>query len=396
MLGLAEPLYERLTTLLLENEEYGAALELHDRPRSVGFWCCEPGKPTNGNVQRLPEDGLTIAYGLVGDLVYAWVIGEGTARGRLLESEPGQLLALGQQLATTSRGGSPEQLDRALSHLYQELMAPLESAWKQSRRLRIIPYGPLVNVPFSALRDGSGRYLFERIEVTLLPALPSGSAVASDRVPLEGLSVLAVGDPEFSRRRFPDLGWLPGARREAEGIYELYGGRSTLLVGSAATASKVLDRMPEHPVSHLAVHVGRDPENPLGLQVILGRDSTADGNARHGIDGRDVIYLDLSDTVMVVLSACGGSAQGSTGNPGSDPGVVPSLLAAGAESVVASAAPTEDATASDFMYALHESLRSGLRPAAALRAAKIELWSRADRAVERRRSWLLFEVFTSE
>jgi CHAT domain-containing protein len=393
-LGSAEVLYERLAGELWRAGDYGAAWAAYDRPRSVERWLLSHADDLTEQ-STAPEDRVAdqtvAAFAILGEDVVAWLFTGGETLGVLLPESADDLTELVSRIEEAVGRGAASDLETILRRLYAALIAPVEPILEGVDRVTIIPYGELVKVPFSSLQDGAGRYFFESVEVSLMPALPSRPETGPRRARSEQLRVLAVGGVQFSRRRFPDLQDLPGSEKEAERVFAVYGGESMLLLGAQATTAAILPRLPRYPVSHLAVHVGRDPENSVLDAIILAESVDVEGD--YGIHSMDLLNLDLTRVELIVLSACGSSAKSFEPGRGGDPGLVPSILAAGAGNVLASAWAAEDLEAEGLMIAVHRKLAQGEHPAAAVRAAKLELLAELSTSRTVPVSWLLFELF---
>lgn len=145
---------------------------------------------------------------------------------------------------------------------------------------------------------------------------------------------------------------------EAQQVAAVWGSGARLLTGDDASCAAVAEAVEGAPVVHVAAHGTHEPENPMFSSLQL-----ADGPLfAHELDGRD-----LSRSV-VVLSACDvGSA--SIRHGGEPLGLTSVLLRMGARAVIAAVAPLRDDVAVRVMPALHEGLRDGLRPGAALARA---------------------------
>jgi CHAT domain-containing protein len=139
----------------------------------------------------------------------------------------------------------------------------------------------------------------------------------------------------------------------------------TLLNGTEATLEAVEAASANKAILHFATHALFRQDNPLfsGLQL-------ADG----WLLARD-LYGRRLDADLVTLSACQtGLAQIAAGE---EPfGLVRGFLAAGAQRVVASLWPADDAATAELMQLFYAQLSEGKTPAGALRAAQQALQAR--------------------
>jgi CHAT domain-containing protein len=331
-------------------------------------------------------------------------------RQHLLERQPAQYMAL----VLTANGkvravdlGEAHRIEQVVSELlpavseqgtryreaarsaYAHLLERVLPLTGRRRRLFISPAGALGAVPFAALDDGQG-LLIDRFDISYLS---SGRDLLAAQRYTSGGDVVMVADPAVKSVRF---GPLPGARAEARAIARLFPSRQVrLFEGSRATKEQLLE-IRGAAVLHVAAHgwvastlhpedgstagergnveIG-DPapepvsQNPM-LQsgLLLGTDQTG-REFWHGLlTPLDLLNLDLSETQLVVLSAC--SSGYATDAPSSGAyGLVRSVLTAGAGAVVASLWDVHDDSTRLLMTTYYRLLRRGLGCASALTAA---------------------------
>lgn len=133
------------------------------------------------------------------------------------------------------------------------LIGGIEASVAKSKRLAVVPFGYLRNIPFHALstvQDAISNGTVESISY-----LPSASLVEGfgDRHPVRG-GCLFVGLDESD-----DI--------DIEGEYEIVRGtfdRVTRLVGKEATVARVQDALGDHAVAHFACHGYFDPRSLSG------------------------------------------------------------------------------------------------------------------------------------
>ena len=282
------------------------------------------------------------------------------------------------------RGGCD---DGALARsLYDALLRPFASRLKD-RRLIIVPYGSLHQLPFETLRDGE-RFVLESRDVSYLPAASALRYIARKRDEVAtGAELLAVVDPDtdYDRDGRPDLPLLPGARSELAGLRSVFERREEL-VGPAAAESACIARARGRAVVHFACHGEFYPARPWDSALFLtpGADvgeRSRSGRARPPAAGRndgrltalEVFGMDLARTRLVTLSGC------ETGRmdvlPADDTiSIGTAFLHAGAASLLASLWKVEDGATSALMQGFYRHWREGGKDKVeALRAAKMEL-----------------------
>ena len=320
--------------------------------------------------------------------------------------------------------------------LSQTLLAPV-AGQLGNKRLVIVADGALQYIPFAMLPEPSvvsrqlsmaknnglrttdnGQPLIVRHEVV---SLPSASALAIQRSELAGRKpapkLLAVfADPVFDRSDVRLVSAGPGVQKspaktsfnDARSIEHLAGGAgdksgvNTLrmviprlpytrqeaeqilaltpksdnfrAIDFAANKTSVLDpSLSQYRYLHFATHGLLDTEQP-GLSSLVLSMMDEHGQPRDGFLRANDIYNLKLPAELVVLSAC----QTGLGKDIKGEGLVGltrGFMYAGAARVVVSLWNVNDQATADLMTKFYEKmLKQGERPAAALRAAQVEMW----------------------
>ncbi len=204
-----------------------------------------------------------------------------------------------------------EQLKQKAQELYHHLIAPVEEHIRRSDIICIVPDKALHFVPFAALVDGDGNYL---IDSSSLAYAPSASALvhcikeSGKKPPSKSERIVAVGNPVFDPKKFPNLPDLPDSEREATESALFYND-ATVLGRSDATESRVRKAISDCDVAHFALHCQVEENSTWLAELILAnaQPSAAEPTASDD-DGRlslDEIYkINLPRMRLVVLSAC--------------------------------------------------------------------------------------------
>lgn len=259
------------------------------------------------------------------------------------------------------------------------------------RRLAIVPDGALGYIPFDVLPSPGGKDpILMRHEVVVLPSasvLVAERRQLAHRPPARELAIV-LADPVFqaddprvaqSGRRSGGtnvfrLDRLRFSRQEALEIAILAPeGAVTTRLDFAADLDLVLSgRLRDFRYVHFATHGLFDAERPELSSLVLSRVDPA-GNPREGsLRLRDVYGLDLTAD-LVVLSGCQ-TALGKEIRGEGLLGLTRGFLYAGAPRVVASLWWIDDRATAALMSAFYRGLwAEGLRPAAALRKARLSL-----------------------
>jgi CHAT domain-containing protein len=262
----------------------------------------------------------------------------------------------------------------AWTTLYDLLIAPIASRLPRTigARLTIVPHGPLLQVPFAALRDPQGRYLVERYSLHAVTSAAVLEFTAERRrTDARTAGGLIVGDPTPLPRISgePPLERLPGAREEARAIARLLPtARTTLLEAATAPEAAVRAAAPRRSILHFATHAIVRDSNPLGSFLALGSGKGSDADGQ--LTAEEIYRLDL-DADLVVLSACrsGGGAVASDGVAA----LARAFFYAGTASIVVSVWDVVDAPTSQLLPAFYRSWLGGADKDRALRAAQLRL-----------------------
>lgn len=335
------------------NREFGGqpvgwgALAYHLRAdRLVIFWVTSVGvRAWTRPLSRLTAAKLAQAvdpHHEQREVVYA-----GRLRAAVLPQPPGPLLL------------------RALADLL--IPAEIRSELKADRPLLIAPHGLLHYLPFAALLLDDRRSLLEHAQIVYAPTLRTWEALRARAYSAAQTAgeeaALVCGLRHFGGRAAE----LLYAEDEARAIAGLAGERVTLLLGAAVTADRLSDWRDAGILSrfglvHLATHAVFDPQAPLRSRILL-----ADG----ALTVPDLFRLRLNAR-LVVLSAC--QTALSSLHPGDELlGLREALLFAGANALLVSLWPVDDASTARLMIAFYRRLAHGASPAAALALAQREL-----------------------
>lgn len=251
---------------------------------------------------------------------------------------------------------------RLLNKLYDLLIAPVASLLPPlAGHLIIVPYGPLHELPFHALYNGT-RFLIEDFQVSYLPA---SSLLAQHS---QGINELVLSREDELKPPvilgYSGNGDLRRVREEAEAIAEMLQGHCYL--EDEATIARLIEEASGSPVIHLATHGKSRLDAPNFSYVRL-----ADGQ----LNAIDAFSLDLKRCELVTLSGCEtGLALSSGGDE--QLGLGRAFLAAGATSLLMSLWPVEDNATNDLMKLFYQHLLAGESKVQALRTAQCSLLQR--------------------
>lgn len=354
------------TTRRLENEF--AALE--DRlaaARGVAALYAAPAD-LDDVLALLPADSVLIEYFLAGDELVAFVLSDGDVRVRRglasrteLEQRVQRIrFQVSRAIASSGRAidaGRGERMladmQRELAATYDLLLASCLEGIGETRRLVIVPHGPLHALPFNTLWDGE-RSLIERYEITIVP---SSSVLCQLHTTRAGLDAVAAGAPLVVGVA-DDL--APGIAGEARAIARQVSGQ--LLLNAEATSNRFAREAVTASIIHLATHGRFLPGQPLASGLRLGD---------RWLTIADIYRLRLA-APLVVLSGCD-TGRAAVADGDELVGLTRAFLAAGASSLVYSLWLANDENTVDLMTRFYAAHRAGQTPAAALRTAQLQL-----------------------
>jgi CHAT domain-containing protein len=305
----------------------------------------------------------TLDLELVGDTIYAWVLGRGSihlSQWRVDRSSLAVLVA--HTRSALEVRSSAADARAALARLYAVVIQPIEERLPvPGSRLRIVADEELAAVPFSGLLDRRrGSYLVERYALEVDSRLRSGGAQGGGHLPAQATRALFVADPLLDGTPFSSLAPLPGAAMEVAQTSRAYPG-AKVMSGAAVDSATLVAAMPRHDVIHFAGHAVFDPRRPERSVLAV---------APHGVDGAVVSALDLRRVRLVVLSACE-TARGADRDGGGFGGLAEAFLNAGAGGVIGSLWSVDDAATAALMSELHRRFTRSGDAAAALRDAQL-------------------------
>jgi CHAT domain-containing protein len=237
--------------------------------------------------------------------------------------------------------------------------------------LTIVPHGPLINVPFAALKDAQGRYLIERYALHSLTAGAMLDYTKSHTSNPRAGSMLLVADPSEPPTipGEPPLPRLPGAQLEVRAIAALLpSSRATVLDAADATEPRVVKATSRQTVLHFATHAIVRDGDPLSSFLALGR--TGDASVTGRLTAEKIYRLKL-DANLVVLSAC----RSGEGVPNGDgiAALARAFFYAGTSSLIVSLWDIADEPTNRLLPAFYKEWLKGTDKARALRAAQLQL-----------------------
>lgn len=371
--------------------------------------------PLDPLLRAIPSDVLVVSYGFVRGRLVAFVLVDGRletfetpldARAREDLARLRSFQVGGALERVRARADAQAEYLELMKRMYGLLVRPFENRLQGKEQLVVVPQAALAVVPFSALVDDGGRFLVERVALSVAPNLQSlallnsrrGGASAAPAADTARRGAAAgdkraaavAGHPDKLQRQNaraaspppppptvvvgnPSLD-LPWAEAEARQVAEIYG--VTPLLREAGTKAAVVSAFSVERLI-LATHAEAKTDNVLDSYIVVAGDTEDDRQLKIA----EIMSRDLrvrSD--LVALSACQTAVVAGAGegfeNVGTEVlGLNFTFLYQGAGSVLASLWPVNDQATGHIMVEFHRAYAGGQPAARALRQAQLS-WLR--------------------
>ncbi|MGB3695061.1 MAG: CHAT domain-containing protein, partial [Spirulinaceae cyanobacterium] len=298
------------------------------------------------------------------------------------ESAFAQLIAnTGESPGIDSRGlgelvqpGKEQYTEQKLKKLHQLLIAPIADLLPQDPEARVvfIPDQELFFVPFAALQDEEGQYLIDKHTIVSSPSIQVLDLTHKRKTSLTGTTgeALIIGNPKMppitvvpGEPPEDKLDSLPGTEAEAKTIAQRQGVQP--LIGTEATETAVVEKMPQAKLIHFATHgLLNYSENLMPGVIALAPDEKNDGL----LSAVDIYNMKLQAD-LVVLSACN-TGLGDITSDGVI-GLSRAFFNAGVPSLVVSLWSLPDNPTAPLMTEFYKNLETNPDKAQALRQAML-------------------------
>lgn len=355
----------------------------------------------------LPADTAVLAYFVGDQRSHGWLLSRSALRHSVLPGRR-QLGELVNAFVRQQRDGTKALDNAAFAPLLGTLLNGVNS-----RRLLVLPDGPLNGLPFAALPmpHGNAReLLIDRFVVSAAPSLALAMQSA-ERAPATQTRIAVISDPVYtpddrrltlagsgaanyrgSEGTSDRLARLPYSAVEARAVVRAFGGANVIeLAGFNATARRVIELpFEELGVLHFATHAIARRDAPEQSALYLS-EFAADGsplaNDRLTVD--DIARSGLRADVVVLSGCATGDGRELRGE--GVLGLTYGFLANGSHTVIASLWPVEDALTARFMEEFYAAYRSSGSAPQALRIAQLRARGTSGPAV-----WSSFVVRANE
>lgn len=371
--------------------------------------------------QQLDKDTLLLEYSLGKERSYLWVVSSNSLNSYELPGRE-QIEKVAKNFYNNYlknpkvQGFSPEETAKAANDLSKLILAPVADKLGQ-KRLIIVGDDALQYIPFAALTSGkSANASYQPLVVNHeIISLPSASTIAIQRKELQGRAkapknIAILADPVFSTldervsvkpssiTNDPNLQLqasalmrsaseinrsnverLKGTRTEAQEILKLVppSDRLQALDFDANYNWATSKQLSQYRIVHFATHGLVNSTDPKLSGIVLSLIDKQGKPQRGFLRLDDIFNLNLP-AELVVLSACKTGLGKEVKGEGLV-GLTRGLMYAGAARVVVSLWNVDDKATSLLMQQFYKQmLQQGKSPAAALRAAQIELWKQEE------------------
>ena len=287
-------------------------------------------------------------------------------------------------------GHRPEDLYARKSTLYQTVFSPLEPMLKNARTVYFSPAGVLHSVALESVVSPDGGRMNERFRMKRMSSsrelLKGFSRVVRwDKAVLFGgidydAEVVPAQTASANSRGQVDSGWpyLPGTLEEVHKIQELLASSETIVHTGSAAGSRQFKALSGSGTNliHVATHgyydktatsqldEGYDDETMLQSGLVMAG-ANRDGEGL--LSSHEISRLDLEETDMAVLSACGTGL--SPFQYDESYGLVRAFKKAGCQSILMTLWDVEDLRAQEFMVEFYRARTAGSDNEESLRKA---------------------------
>ncbi len=342
--------------LQINNPEYASLLRV--TPFSV--------EDTQKLIQTKAPGLTIISYFVLADQVVAFVITGSQFHTQVLPVGLLELIDQENQLEDQmkSRALFTDGWKTPARQLYTRLINPVRPYLppadpKHPAGVLIIPHLILHYLPFQLLLDGDVPF-FEQFRISYAPSVSSLQFLGKKTTDAPS-ELLAMANPQSEGQPT-----LRNAATEAEAIASLF--QTQAVVGDRATETLFKAQASQFRILHIAAHSDLNTQMPLFSSILLQKDAENDGR----LQVMEIFDLDLSNTDLVVLSAC--DTHMVALSPGDEIfGLERAFFRAGAHNLLTSMWSVDDEATAILMNTFYKQLRQGTPKAEALRAAQLDM-----------------------
>jgi CHAT domain-containing protein/Tfp pilus assembly protein PilF len=291
-----------------------------------------------------PETTL-LEYFLTKDKAMIWVVTNKNVNAAEIELPADSLRCLVKAFRETIQWrGSTDFLS---CELYKALLKPVLDKVK-TERLIIVPHGILHYLPFQALKDQNGTYLFEQYLISYLPSASVMKYLPQRKNGVSTGKLLALGNPSTDNI---DYNSLEFSEAEVDGIGKVIP-NSKIYIGNLASESLFRRQAPEYDMLHLACHAELNSSYPMYSGLLLAPGEGNDGK----LEVYEIFSLKLHAHLVVLSSCQTGMGKLTTGDELI--GLSRAFICAGTQSLVSSLWEVNDNSTGYYMENFYQNLQN--------------------------------------
>lgn len=251
--------------------------------------------------------------------------------------------------------------DAAGAAISAVLLAPVRDLVAGSTRLVVSGGGIVDDLPLALLpASPGGEPLAVRVAIASTPSLSTFARLRTAARPATTTAPLVIAGP-FA----PDGRRLRGVDEETSWLRGRYEGVRAFEPRTIAARRTVFAAMSSASVVHVAAHFGAAPDNPWRAGVLLGDPAREDGWLRPA----SLAGVKLGSR-LVVLAGCASAGTFDDGLS-AERGLATAFIASGAQAVVGTLWPVEDAASVEFVRRFYAAMDEGRDAASALARAQL-------------------------
>ena len=314
---------------------------------------------------RLPPGTALVEYALLPDAVTVFIVTRSSSQQIVWNIDkdlPAKIFQLRSLLADSR---SADRLEPLLKQVSNAIWRPVAARLpREVRTLRIVPAAYLNYLPFQVLLHPDGASLIDRFSISYVPSAATLTLLQEKPGKNNDLFLGALGGVKVE-------GWpaLPGTLRETAGIARIYP-RAQRASEGELTHDAAIAALRDHEQVHFATHGVFDEHAPLFSALLV---SPAPGQASR-LSLYELMDLRLKAR-LVVLSACE-TGVGKLLGGDEVAGLTRTILSAGVSTVISSLWKVSDDSTALLMQEFYKRLHARAKPAAAMRAAALEVRKR--------------------
>ena len=329
---------------------------------------------------QLPKQVQLVEYTILKDKLLIWLISNEKFEVVSVDisSESLQEMVVDYLNLVSTPNQDQFEIEKKLSKkLYDVLITPIIDKIDSKKTTTFIPDKYLFQIPFSSLiSPKTNKFLIEEKEISFSPSANVFLVLSKKISKYKGKTsetILSIGNPSLDIKQYPKLRTLLSAEEEATEIAKHYSQPSKVLLRNEATKSTIKENLKTANVIHFAGHYVVNEKSPMLSSFILSPSAENKDFESDDLANYELMSEELSQTKLVVLSACRSGVEGYYKGEGMM-GASRSFLAAGIPLVVASRWAVDSKATSELMIRFHKHRKQeNLSTAKALRRAQLDL-----------------------